>query len=442
MDLKNKATYNFKMIYITSGKPQVVIVGGGFGGLYAAKSLAGAPVNITLIDKRNFHLFQPLLYQVATGGLSPGDITSPLRAVFKRHKNIRVILGEVRDFKPDEKKVIYDNGELDYDSLILAAGIKTHYFGHDEWADRTLALKTVEDAIEIRRKILLAFELSEIEFDPQKQKELMTFVIVGGGPTGVELAGAIAELSQQTLKEDFRAVNPAFARVILIEAADRLLPGYPFKLSVKTREALDHLGVTVRTKTKVIDIDETVIKVKTDGSEESISSGTVLWAAGMKATSVSERIAARIGATLDPAGRIKVGPNLSLENHADIFIIGDLAHVDGPGDRPLAGVAPVAMQQGKYVAKVIKDRLKGKAPSKPFKYHDKGSLVVIGRNHAVAWFGRFQFSGFFAWLVWVFVHIGYLIEYDNKLIVLIQWAWNYFTRKKGARLITASGKKE
>lgn len=430
------------MTYIPSKKPHVVIVGGGFGGLYAAKSLAGAPVNITLIDKRNFHLFQPLLYQVATGGLSPGDITSPLRAVFKRHKNIRVILGEVQDIKTDEKKVIYDYGEIEYDALILATGVRTHYFGHDDWAGRTLALKTVEDAIEIRRKILLAFELAEIEIDPQKQKELMTFIIVGGGPTGVELAGAIAELCRQTLKEDFRAVNPASARVILIEAADRLLPGYPLRLSLKTHEALVHLGVIVRTKTKVTTIDDTMIRIKTNESEESISSGTVLWAAGLKATSVSERIAAGTGATQDPAGRIKVGPNLNLENHADIFIIGDLAHVDGPGDQPLAGVAPVAIQQGKYVARVIKNRLKGKALSKPFKYHDKGSLVVIGRNHAVAWFGRFQFSGFFAWLVWIFVHIGYLIEYDNKLIVLIQWAWNYFTRKKGAQLITTSWKKK
>ncbi len=416
---------------------RVVIIGGGFGGLYAAKALGRAPVQVTLVDRRNFHLFQPLLYQVATGGLSPGDIASPLRAVLNHNKNTQVLAAEVIDIQPDQRKVILRDGELTFDSLILATGVSHHYFGHEEWAELAPGLKTIEDATEIRRRVLLAFEAAEREIDPEKRCAWLTFVIVGGGPTGVELAGTLAELAHTTLKNDFRSIDPAKAQILLLEGLERVLPSYPSDLSAKAEQQLVRLKVTVRTKTIVTDIREGMVTVRQgEGEPEQIWVCTILWAAGMKASPLGQVLAQHTGAALDKSGRVMVEPDLSVAGYPHIFVIGDLANFSHQGDKPLPGVAQVAMQEGKYVADLIQNRLKGEADSTPFRYHDPGSLAVIGRNAAVADLGRWRFSGFIAWFMWVFVHIFYLIEFDNRIIVMFQWAWNYFTRRRGARLIT------
>ncbi len=416
-------------------RPHVVIVGGGFGGLYATRRLGRAPVKLTLVDKRNFHLFQPLLYQVATGGLSPGDIASPLRAVLNRYKNISVLKAEVTDLQVARRQVLLRDGELTYDILVLAAGSSHHYFGNDHWMPDAPGLKTVEDALEIRRRIFLAFEAAEREPDPQIRKAWMTFVIVGAGPTGVELAGALAELAHGTLRNDFRNINPKNVTIHLLEGTDRVLPPYPPKLSAKGEKALARLGVTVHTDTLVTDIGDHRVRFKRGDVEEALQTRTVLWAAGMAASSLGAVLARETGAELDRSGRVVVAPDLSVPGHPDIFVVGDLAGFTHQGDRPLPGVAPVAMQQGRYVADRIAARLRGEMPP-PFRYRNKGNLAVIGRNAAVADMGIIRFSGFLAWLTWIFVHIAYLIEYDNKLLVLFQWAWNYFTRNRGARLIT------
>lgn len=418
----------------------LVIVGGGFGGLYAAKALKRAPVRVTLVDKRNFHLFQPLLYQVATGGLSPGDIASPLRAVLGRHKNTSVLKAEVVDIDPVQRQVLLRDGRLSYDTLIVATGASHHYFGHDEWAEVAPGLKTVEDALDIRRRILLAFEAAEREPDPEVRRACMRFVVVGGGPTGVELAGAIGELAYRTLKDDFRRIDPTEAEILLLDGVERILPTYPPELSARAETSLARLGVTVRAGSLVADIDGDLVTVSRDGETEAIRAKTILWAAGMKASPMGQVLAERTTVELDRAGRVVVGPDLSIPGYPNIFVTGDLAHFAHQGDQPLPGVAPVAMQQGRYVADLIQRRLISDEESdlSPFRYRDKGSLAVIGRNAAVAELGPARFAGFLAWLLWVFVHIGYLIEFDNKLLVLIQWAWNYFTRKQGARLITGS----
>ncbi len=415
----------------------VVIVGGGFGGLYAAQALRKAPVKVTLIDKRNFHLFQPLLYQVATGGLSAGDISSPLRAVLSGQKNTKVLMGEVTDIDPTQQKVILPTEEISYDTLIVATGVSHHYFGNDQWAEKAPGLKTVEDALEMRRRIFVAFEAAEKETDPEKRRAWLTFVIVGGGPTGVELAGAMAELAHNTLKHDFRNIDTSEARILLLEGMDRILPPYPPELSVKAQASLEDLGVTVQTKALVTNIDNHVVTVRRGDEIEQIPAQTILWAAGMKASKMGELLSNRTGAELDRAGRVIVQPDLSVPNYSNIFVIGDLANFphqyeDG---KPLPGVAPVAMQEGQYVATLIKKRLKGETLSQ-FHYTNYGSLAVIGRHAAVVDFGFLKFSGFLAWLIWIFVHIFFLIEFDNKILVMIQWAWNYFTRKRGARLIT------
>jgi NADH dehydrogenase len=414
---------------------QVVIVGGGFGGLYTAKSLNHAPVKVTLVDKRNFHLFQPLLYQVATGGLSPGDIASPLRAVLHQQKNTAVLNAEVTDIDPRRHTVILRDGELKYDTLIVATGVSHHYFGHEEWAEIAPGLKTIEDALEIRRRILLAFEAAERETDPQKRQAWMTFVVIGGGPTGLELAGALAELAHATLREDFQNINPAEAEILLLEGVERVLPTYPLDLSVQAQTALTRLGVTVRTSTRVTDIQDHVITLRHSEQEEQILAQTIVWAAGMKASTMGQVLAEHTGVELDRVGRVMVEPNLTIAGQPDIFVIGDLAHFAHQDGEPLPGVAPVAMQQGRYVANLVKRRLEGKSLL-AFRYVNKGNLAVIGRNMGVADLGAWKFAGFLAWLAWVFVHIWYLIEFDNKLLVLFQWAWNYFTRKRGARLIT------
>lgn len=425
------------MVNATEKQPKhrVVIVGGGFGGLYAAKAFGKSFVDVTLIDKRNFHLFQPLLYQVATGTLSPADISSPLRSILSRHKNVRVLMEEVIDIDPQAQKVVLREQELPYDTLVIATGVSHHYFGNEHWKDNAPGLKTVEDAIEMRRRIFMAFEAAEKETDPEKRKAWLTFVIVGGGPTGVELAGAIAELAVKTLKEDFRNIDTTEARILLLEGLDRILPPYAPELSAKAEVSLTQRGVTVQTKTKVTNIADQVVTIERNDQTEHISAQTVLWAAGVKASAMGKTLSERTGASLDRVGRVIVEPDLSVPNYSNIFVIGDLAHFAHSGDKPLPGVAPVAMQEGQYIARLVKERIQGHSLP-PFSYVDAGSLAVIGQNAAIVDLGFIRFSGTIAWLIWVVAHIYYLIEFDNKLVVMIQWGWNYFTRHRGARLIT------
>ena len=416
--------------------PHVVIIGGGFGGLYTAKSLRNAPVRVTLIDKRNFHLFQPLLYQVATGSLSPADIASPLRVVLSKQKNTQVLLDKVIDIDTDTKRVIVQDGEdINYDMLVIATGGSHHYFGNEQWQNDAPGLKTVEDALEMRRRIFTAFEAAEKESDPQKRQSLLTFIVVGGGPTGVELAGALAEIAHKSVVEDFRDVDTTQARILLFEGMDRILPPYPEKLSTEARKSLEKLGVEVKTKTLVTDISDRTVTFREGDRADTIAAHTILWAAGVKASFMGRVLKERTGVELDRAGRVIVESDLSIKDHPNIFVIGDLAHFVHQGDRPLPGVAPVAMQQGEYVAKLIAKRCQGQ-PIAPFKYFDFGSMAVVGQNKAVANLGFAKLSGFLAWLIWVFAHIYYLIEFDNKLVVTIQWAWNYITLGRGARLIT------
>jgi NADH dehydrogenase len=411
----------------------IVIIGGGFGGLEVALSLARSRQRVTLVDRCNYHLFQPLLYQVATGGLSPGDITSPMRAVLKKSPHTRVLMGEVVDILPDERRVVLRDGEIGYDRLVVATGVRHHYFGNDDWECNAPGLKTVEDALEIRRRILRAFEAAERTEDRRARAGLLRFVIVGGGPTGVELAGAIGELANSTMKHEFKSIDPGEARILLIEGTDRVLPPYPPSLSRKAARSLEKLGVTIVTGAMVTSVDPTGVTYEKNGEQHRLASRTKLWAAGVQASPLGGLLAQRTGASLDRAGRVRVRPDLSIEGHPEILVIGDLASLDGRDGNPLPGVAPVAMQQGRYAA----GRLAGKIPpSRPFSYRDRGSLAVIGRNAAVAVIARLRISGFPAWLLWVFVHIAYLIEYDNRILVLTQWAINYFTRKRGARLIT------
>ena len=415
--------------------PHVVIVGGGFGGLYAAKSLKDAPVKVTLIDKRNFHLFQPLLYQVATGTLSPADIASPLRVILSKHKNTQVLLDKVVDIDPEAKKVFLEDKEsLDYDALVVATGVSHHYFGNDQWQDDAPGLKTVEDALEMRRRIFTAFEAAEKETDPEKRQALLTFVVVGGGPTGVELAGAIAEIAHQSAKNDFRDIDTTQAKILLFEGMDRILPPYPEECSAKAQKSLEKLGVDVRTKTLVTNISDNCVTYRQDETVHNVNAHTILWAAGVRASFMGKVLAERTGSELDRAGRVVVEPDLSVKDYPDVFVIGDLANFPHQG-RPLPGVAPVAMKEGEYVADLIAKRVIG-VKAEPFSYTDFGSMAVIGQNKAVANLNFARFSGFVAWIIWVFAHIYYLIEFDNKLVVMIQWAWNYVTQGRGARLIT------
>lgn len=412
-------------------------MGGGFGGLYATKSLKNAPVRVTLIDRRNFHLFQPLLYQVATGALSPANIAAPLRAILKRQKNTSVLLAEVVDIDVTNRSVaLSDGAKLSYDSLIIAAGARHHYFDKDEWEKLAPGLKTIEDATEMRRRILLAFESAEREPDPGKVKAWLTFVIVGAGPTGLELAGALAEIAHDTLKYDFRSINPADARILLIEGAERVLPPYPANLSAKATEQLSRLSVTVRTSTIVAGIQPDSVTIRSGGKIEKIPTRTVLWAAGVQASPLGQILSKATGVTLDRAGRVMVEPNLTVPGRPEIFVLGDMANFSHQTGRPLPGVAPVAMQQGHYVAQLIDARLREQAQTAPFRYKDKGSMATIGRAAAVADIGGFHFSGVFAWLAWLFIHLMYLVEFENRQLVFLQWAWNYVTRNRAARLIT------
>ena len=425
----------------TNGKQHVVIIGGGFAGLYAAQTLGRSDVRVTIVDKRNFHLFQPLLYQVATGGLSPGDIASPLRGILNRYKNIWVRESEATGLDPVTQTVYLDDGELHYDVLIVATGTTHAYFGHDEWERLAPGLKTIEDALTIRGRIFRAFEEAEWATDPNEQRAWMTFVIVGAGPTGVELAGALAELAHYTLKHDFRNIDPRRAQILLVEGVDRVLPPYTADLSAKAAETLESMGVTIRLKTMVTDITEDGLTVKTGDQTEFIPAKTVLWGAGMRASSFARTVASATGAETDRAGRLLVQPDLTLKTYPNIFVIGDLAYHPAQDNKSWPGVAQVAMQQGAYVAKLIRNQIPV-GRRQPFKYNDKGSLAVIGRNRAVADLGFLRMSGVPAWLIWVFIHIAYLIEFDNKLRVMLQWGWNYLTRNNGARLITGDAARE
>jgi NADH dehydrogenase len=425
------------------GQPhRVTVVGGGFGGLYAARNLGIDPeVRLTLVDRRNFHLFQPLLYQVATGALSPGDIAQPLRSVLRRQRNTTVILGQAVGLDPDRREVlIADGGPIAYDTLIVATGAHHSYFDHPEWAALAPGLKTVEDATEIRRRILIAFEAAEREADPERRQEWMTFVVVGGGPTGVELAGALGEISRDTLKRDFRAIRPGEARIILIEALDRVLPPYPPDRSRSAQRQLQRLGVEVRTGTRVVGIDQRSVSVAMpDGSTQQIPARTVLWAAGVQASSFARVVAKAVGAETDRAGRVLVGPDLTIPGHPEVFVIGDAAVQPWKEGRPVPGVAQGAIQSGTYAAKVIRRRVLGR-PYEPFRYRDKGDVAVIGRLAGVTnigWLGPLgRQSGFIAWLLWLGIHIAYLIGFANRLVVLIRWAWSFLTHGRGTRLIT------
>ena len=416
---------------------RVVIIGGGFGGLYAAQALRRAPVQVTLLDRRNFHLFQPLLYQVATGWLSAANIATPLRGVLKRQKNAQVLLGDVVDIDVAQCAVHLRDGErIPYDTLIVAAGARHHYFGHDEWEAYAPGLKTIEDALAIRRRMLLAFEAAEREPDPDTQQAWLTFVIVGGGPTGVELAGTLAELARDTLKHDFRHIDPASARIVLLEGMDRVLPPYQPALSAKAGQALEQLGVQVRTRTMVTEIFPDAVTVHSGEQLEAIPTRTVVWAAGVQASPLGQVVATATGATVDRAGRVMVQPDCSIPHHPNLFVIGDLAHYPTPTGAPLPGVAPVAMQQGRYVAKLIRTRLAGHTLP-DFRYRDRGSMAIVGRAKAVADLGTIRMAGGVAWLAWLLVHLSYLSAFQNRVLVCIQWAGNYLTRNRGARLITA-----
>jgi len=419
---------------------RVAIVGGGFGGLYAAKALGKAPVELTLVDRRNFHLFQPLLYQVATGGLSPGEIASPLRAVLRRHRNTEVLLAEAVDFDVAGRRVILKDGAVPYDDLIVASGATHSYFGHDDWHTLAPGLKTIEDATEIRGRVLAAFEHAERETDPERRHEWLTFVIVGGGATGVELAGALGEIANDTLRHDFRHINPAESLILLVEGEDRVLPSFPPDLSRKAAAQLEDLKVTLRLNARVTAIDCAGVAIESEGAAERVPARTVLWAAGVRASTLGKKLAERTGVALDRAGRVLVEPDLSLPGHPEIHVIGDLASFTHQGGKPLPGVAPVAMQQGRYVANLIRTKLRG-GNMKPFRYFDKGNLATVGRNKAVADFGFAHVAGFPAWFLWVFVHLMYLVEFENRMLVFVEWVYNYITRNRGARLITGGGKR-
>ena len=407
--------------------PRIVIVGAGFGGLSAAKALAGKPFDVTVIDRHNYHLFQPLLYQVATASLSPAEIASPIRAILQRAQNVNVMLGKVSGIDLERREVLAEGRRIPYDTLVLATGAQHAYFGHGDWAAFAPGLKTIDDATYIRRRILLAFEKAETETDPAERARLLNFVIVGGGPTGVEMAGAIAELANRALAEDFRSIDPRAARIILVEAAPRLLTPFDPPLSEAARTSLVQLGVEVRLGTPVTALDAAGVSVGT----ERIEARTVIWGAGVIASPAGQWL----GAETDRAGRVKVEPDLSVPGHPDIFVIGDTAAIDDANGNPLPGVAPVAKQQGNYIAALLIARRNGKTVA-PFRYRDLGSLATIGRKRAIIQMGRLKMKGFFAWLLWCVAHIYYLIGFRNRFVVAISWLWNYITFQRATRLIT------
>jgi NADH:ubiquinone reductase (H+-translocating) len=414
---------------------KVVILGGGFGGLTAALKLKNAPVEVTLIDRCNYHLFQPLLYQVATGSLSPANVAGPLRQILHKQQNTKVLLGEAVSIDTANRQVILSDGEVPYDTLIVATGSSHQYFGHDEWEEFAPGLKNLNDATAMRGRILLAFEAAERETDPEKLKAWMTFVIVGAGPTGAELAGALGEIAHDTLKHDFRDIDPSKTQIILVEGTDRPLPSYPPKLSAAAGKMLEDLGVTVQTGAMVIGIDAEGVTIKKGDSTEKIPTRTVLWAAGVLASPLGKILHEGVGAPLDSASRVVVEPDMTVPGHPEIFVVGDLANFSHQTGKPLPGVAQPAIQQGDYVANVIKKRFRGEKP-KPFHYFDKGNLATIGRFAAVADLNFLQISGWPAWFIWIFIHLLYIIQFQNRLLVMTQWAWLYLTYDRSARLIT------
>ena len=412
----------------TTKLPHVLILGGGFGGLYAAKDLRNAPVQVTVVDRRNHHLFQPMLYQVATAGLNPSDIASPIRSILRASKNTEVLLAEVRDIDVDARTVRFTDGATTgYDYLVVATGARHSYFGHDEWEPLAPGLKSLEDALEIRRRVLLAFEHAERETDPIRRHAYLTFVIVGGGPTGVEMAGAVAEIRRYALRRDFRHIDPGEATVMLLEGGPRLLPSYPESLSTQAKQKLRRLGVEVRTETLVTDIRPGSV----NAAGWVIPTQTVIWAAGNTASPILRSL----GAPLDRVGRAIVEPDCTIPGHPEVFVLGDAAAFDHQEGGSLPGICPVAIQMGEYTASVIEGDLAGR-PRRAFSYWDKGQLAVIGRGQAVADIWKLHFGGFLAWMVWIFVHVFFLIGFRNRVLVLLQWAWSYFTYSRGARLIT------
>jgi len=413
--------------------PRVVIVGAGFGGLNASQALAKAPAQITVIDRKNHHTFQPLLYQVATAGLSPGEIAAPIRSILRGHKNIEVLMAEVIGFDLERRTVETPEFHIAYDYLIVAAGARHSYFGHEDWEKLAPGLKTVEDALEIRRRVLLAFELSERQAAEGVTASPLNFVVVGGGPTGVELAGTLAEISRHALAHEFRSIDPARTHILLIEGGPRILPAYAEDLSRSAQEQLNHLGVEVRTSTMVTRVEAGAVDI----GDTRLPATVVLWAAGVAASPLGKKL----GVAVDRAGRVPVQSDLSLPGHPEVFVIGDLAEAKDEHGNMLPGIAPVAMQEGNFVAKLIREELASKRgmSSRPrFHYWDKGSLATIGRAAAVAQFGKIHISGFLAWLSWLFIHILFLIGFQNRMLVFIQWAWSYVTYERGARLITGS----
>ncbi|HZR65975.1 MAG TPA: NAD(P)/FAD-dependent oxidoreductase [Terriglobales bacterium] len=412
---------------MNANRPRVVVVGAGFGGLEATRKLAKLPVQVTLIDRRNHHTFQPLLYQVATAGISPGEIAAPIRWILRGRDNVEVLMDEVVGFDLPRKRVLLPDLEIPYDYLIVAAGAQHSYFGHDEWEPLAPGLKTVEDALEIRRRVLLAFELAEKEAAAGQPESMLNFVIVGGGPTGVELAGTLAEIAHQVLKNEFRSIDPKRTQILLLEGGPRILPTYAPDLSESAVRQLNRLGVQVRAPAMVTKITPGAVWI----GDERTPATVTLWAAGVAASSLGRKL----GAPVDRAGRVFVNPDLTVPGHPEVFVIGDLATLKDEHGKPLPGVAPVAMQEGRYVASVLKRDLKN-LPRKSFHYLDKGNLATIGRAAAVAEIRKLHISGYFAWLAWLFIHIFFLIGFRNRLIVLIQWAWSYFTYERGARLIT------
>jgi NADH:ubiquinone reductase (H+-translocating) len=414
---------------------RVVVVGGGFGGLQAVRGLRRAPVEVTLVDRRNFHLFQPLLYQVATGALASGEIAAPLRAILKRQRNARVVLGEVEGFDLDARRVLLGSSALAYDTLVVAAGAGHSYFGRDDWRPLAPGLKSLEDAADIRARVLGAFEAAEVEPDPERRREWLTFVVVGGGPTGVELAGQIAEIARDTLRRDFRSIDPRSARILLIEAGDRVLSGFPERLSARAEDALRRLRVTPLLGRPVVGVEDGAVTVQPPGgAAERIAARTTIWAAGVRASGLAGELAGASAAALDAAGRVAVTPELTLPGHPEVFALGDMARVDGV---ELPGVAPVAMQQGRYAAKAIRARLAGRE-RRPFRYVDKGNVATIGRRRAVIDVKGVRLAGTLAWLVYLLVHLFYLVGLQNRLLVLIRWTVSYVTRGRGARLITGT----
>ena len=419
------------------GQHRVIILGGGFGGLRAAQRLKSAPVRVRLFDRRNFHLFQPLMYQVATGSLSPGEIAAPLRSVLSKQKNTEVLLGEAADIDPANNRIkLEDGAEFEYDSLIVATGSQTSYYGNDAWREAAPSLKSVEEATAIRHKILLAFECAERAKTPEDVRAWLTFVIVGAGATGLELAGALAEIANETLKHDFRNINPSEARILLVEGGPRILPAFPEELSAKAEKLVSRLGVEILKGVKVTRIDEDGVMLERQSGSESLRAKTVLWAGGVTISEFGKKLAQRVQAQTDRIGRIQVTQQLTLPNYPNIFIVGDLALALSKNGTPLPGVAQVAMQGGAYAARVIRARVEKKPEPPPFRYFDKGDLAVIGRAAAVANIFGFHLSGLPAWLVWLFIHLMYIVEFQSRVLVFIQWGFEYLTFSRGARLIT------